>query len=277
MTQAKDQSPSNPADRPLVTFDTNIVYALRNNESDAPAIRQLLALNRAGVITVNVTLSTALEKQRPDEKLRMHEYTTWLQEQGIAIGNIFSGPRAVGFHVVGTPDTMTTFDGRLERMLNERIHSIFFSGMPFSWVEYRDREYKGLCIVGAKREALLELEAARWDQYIPPTAQAPAQRPTPILDTLEQAEREELYTLLGNLHWEWVNKKNDALGFYDHLTQAVHTTHPEYAVFVTNDGNFHKKTKLAELRKLGFRGEILRPAAAVGFILKVTGASLGEA
>lgn len=78
MEQAKDQGPQNPADRPLVTFDANIVYALRNNEPGAPPIRQLLALNRAGVITINVTLSTALEEQCPDEQLEMHEYAAWL-------------------------------------------------------------------------------------------------------------------------------------------------------------------------------------------------------
>ena len=102
------------------------------------------------------------------------------------------------------------------------------------------------------------------------------QPPTPALDTLEQAEREELRALCEQLHWEWANKKNDALGFYNHLTQAAHTTYPERSVFVTNDRNFRKKTKLAELRKLGFRGEILLPAAAVAFICKVTGAPLPE-
>src|SRR5258706_52951 len=69
MERAKDQGPQNPVDRPLVTFDTNIIYALRNNEPDALPIRQLLAFNRAGVITINVTLSTALEEQRPDEQM----------------------------------------------------------------------------------------------------------------------------------------------------------------------------------------------------------------
>lgn len=63
-----------------------------------------------------------------------------------------------------------------------------------------------------------------------------------------------------------MNKKNDALGFYNHITQAAYTTHPEYAVFVTNDGNFRKMTKLAALRQIGFRGEILPPAKAVTFL-----------
>ena len=68
MEQAEDQSSTNPADRPLVTFDSNIVILLRNNDTDAQPARRLLALSRAGVIIAATTLSTALEKQRPGQK-----------------------------------------------------------------------------------------------------------------------------------------------------------------------------------------------------------------
>lgn len=68
----------------------------------------------------------------------------------------------------------------------------------------------------------------------------------------------------------WMNAKNDALGLYNHLTQAANTNHPEHAVFVTNDCNFRKQTKLDALRKLGFQGEILLPDQAVTFLLKLT-------
>ncbi len=68
MEQAEKQNLYNPADRPLVTFDANIVIALRNNEADAQPACQLLTLNRADVIAVNVTVSTAIEEQRSDEK-----------------------------------------------------------------------------------------------------------------------------------------------------------------------------------------------------------------
>jgi hypothetical protein len=268
--QEEHRHPDNPADRPLVTFDTNIVIALRNNEADAQPARQLLTLNRAGAITLNVTLSTALEEQRPGEKLEMHEYAAWLQEQGIALSNVFTGPRTIGFHVPGTPPNTTTFDVRLETALNEHIHTILFPNIPFSWVRYRDQEYERRGIVGRKREALIELESARWDIYIPPSPLAPAQRPTPALDTVEQTEREELWAICEQLYRTWMNAKNDALGFYAHLTQAAHTTHPEWAIFVTGDGNFRKRTKLAALRKLGFLGEILRPAEAVAFLYNIT-------
>lgn len=73
MEQVEDQSPSNPASRPLVTFDNNVVISLRNNDSETEPARQLLALSHTGVITAATTLSTALEKQRPDQKLEMHE------------------------------------------------------------------------------------------------------------------------------------------------------------------------------------------------------------
>jgi hypothetical protein len=270
----QEQNTHNPADRPLVTFDTNIVISLRNNEANVHPVRQLLAFNRAGIITVNVTLSTALEEQRPDEKLEMHEYATWLQGQGIASSNIFTGPRTIGFRLPDTPPNTFTFDVGLERALNERIHQILFPNIPFTWFKYRDQECSRLGIVDMKHKALMELDAR--DLYIPYSPQAPAQMPTPALDALEQTEREEVLNLYARLCRVWMNAKNDSLGLYNHLTQAVNTTHPERAIFVTNDRNFRKQTRLAALSELGFHGEILPPAEAVAFVLKVTGASLPE-
>ncbi len=277
MKQAKDQGLQNPADRPLVTFDTNIVYALRNNEPDTQFAPQLLALYRAGVITINITISTALEEQRADEEREMHEYATWLQEQGIEIGHIFTHPRTIGFHIPGDPPNMPTVNPhQLELWLDARVHQILFPNIPFSWVEYCEQEYTRLGIVGIRRKAIDELDALRWDTYIPPSPQALAQRPTPALDTLEQAEREELHAILKRMNRTWWRAKNDALGLYNHLTLAAYTTYPEWAVFETSDRNFRKRTKLLALRQLGLRGEILPPAEAVAFICKVTGASLEE-
>jgi hypothetical protein len=61
-----------------------------------------------------------------------------------------------------------------------------------------------------------------------------------------------------------------------HITNAIHTTHPERAVFVTNDGNFFKQTKVAALRELNLPGRILRPADAVAFLCSVTDVSLTD-
>src|SRR2546428_381703 len=80
MEQAKDQGPQNPADRPLVTFDANIVYALRNNESDILPVRQLLTLNRAGVITIN-----AAQHEKLRALLKRWE-RTWRNAKNDALG-----------------------------------------------------------------------------------------------------------------------------------------------------------------------------------------------
>ncbi len=245
---------------------------LRNNDSEAQPARQLLALSRARMIPAATTLRTALEKQGPDQLLKMHEYAVWLQEQGVIPGCIFNSSRSVGFHVPSTP-TNTIFGIQLEIAFNARDEHILFRSFPFDWYEYRDREYKRLGIIGTRREALCWLESLRCGPYIPPFPLVPARRPTPILDTLDETEQDELWAICEDLFRKWMNKKNDALGLCAHITQAFHTTHPQQAVFVTSDGNFHKENKLAALRNLGFPGEILRPAGAVTFICKVTGAS----
>src|SRR5258708_29911415 len=210
--QVEKRHESNPADRPLVTLDNNIVITIRNNDPNDPAMqqaRQLLALNRADVITLNVTLSTALEQQRPGEKLTMQEYAAWLQKQGIAPEHIFTTTRPFGFRIPGTPPNTITFDSWRERALNERIHQILFPEVPFLWVEYRNQECARQNIVDIKQEALIELDAR--DFYIPYSPQAPAQLPTPALDALGPVEREEVGTLRKRLQRRWMNTKNDAL------------------------------------------------------------------
>ncbi|WP_201372660.1 hypothetical protein [Ktedonobacter robiniae] len=275
--QVEKQRGGNPAERPLVTLDNNVVVAYRNNDPNDALVqlaRQLRALNRAGVITLNVTLSTALEEQRPDAELTMHEYATWLQEQGIDRCNIFTSSRTIGFRVPSTDPNTITFDFQLERALNERIHRILFPKTPFSWFEYRNQECTRQNIVGIKRDALIELDAR--DFYFQSSPQAPEQMLTPALDALEQTEREEMHMLLKRLRRRWMNAKNDALGLYGHITNAVHTIYPDRAVFVTNDNNFFKQTKVAGLRELNIPGRILRPADAVVFLCSITGVSLAD-
>ena len=58
----------------ISTSQSIIVITMRNNDpsdSSAQPVRQLLALNCAGIIALNVTLSTALERQRPDTELEI--------------------------------------------------------------------------------------------------------------------------------------------------------------------------------------------------------------
>ena len=270
--QEEYRSQDNLVDRPLVTFDANIVIALRNDEANAQPARHLLALNHAGVVTVNVTLSTALEEQRPDEEQEMHEYAAWLQEQGIAPGNIFTYPLTIGFQLPGDLPGTTTFSPLLENDFNRRIHTILFPNIPFSWVEYYDQQLMLLDIQDTRQKALIELN--RQNMYLPIfSPQAPAQLPTPVFDSLEQAEQEEVRRLYKQLHQRWMNAKNDALGLYNHLSQAAHTTYPEQAVFVTNDRNFLKQTRTDALRKLHFPGKILRPTEAIAFLHTLTKSS----
>ncbi len=172
------------------------------------------------------------------------------------------------------PPNTIYFDHELELGLYERVHQILFPNIPSWWYDYRDQECTRLDIVGTRRKALAELDALSLGRYIPPTPQAPQRQPTPALDTLEQTEQEALRATLNRLIKTWMNAKNDSMGLYNHLTRAVNTTYPERAVFVTSDHNFRKLTKLSALRQLGFRGEILPPAEAVAFILKITGTSL---
>jgi hypothetical protein len=275
MEKVEDNLFRNPADRPWVTFDNNILIAMRKNEPAALPAYQLLALNRAGVITVNVTLSSALEEQRPNEELKMHEYAAWLQEQGIDHANIFTHPRTIGFHVPDTTPDTVTFSIDLELDLNMRIHQILFPNIPFFWFEYLAQEAARHGMAATKQKALMELDAS-FRMYIPPSPHAPMKRPTPTFDMLEQTEQEELRDLRKQLLRKWRNAKNDALGLYNHLTQAVNTTYPEQAVFVTNDRNFRTQTRLAALRACHFRGEILPPEKAITFLLRVTGTTLPQ-
>lgn len=251
-----------PARQPLVTFDNNVLIALRRNEPSAPAVRELLALNERGLINVNITSSTAMEAQRADDRLEWQEHIAWLQSLGITQNNIFTSSRSVGFATPGEPNTVT-FAPFLEVELVERIHTILFPRMPFMWRDYRDHETAHLN--ETQKQAVLELDDMRWGPiYIPPRA-------TPTLDALSTDERERLKGRFETLSRKWMNAKNDALGFHAHLTLAWHTPHPEHAVFVTRDHNFRKRTKLDALRAIGYRGEILPVEEALAFLLALTG------
>lgn len=254
-----DEHRVNPADLPLVTLDHNALIALRVHQPAEAAIRELLAMNAAGRIVANVTVSTGLEAQRPGEEMEWGDRVAWLESLGIAREHIFTGPRSIGFAVPSLPDTLV-FDPRLEIAFPQRIHAILFPGVPYFWQHYRRRECERRGLTDLQKRALLELD----EQRLGPTRIPP--RPTPALDALGDAEREELRQALRDMYRQWNNAKCDALGFHGHLVQAWHTTHPERAVFVTDDGNFFKKTKAPALEGLGYRGKILRPADAVAFL-----------
>lgn len=251
-----------PADLPLVTLDNNALVAVRKNEPDADAVRELLSMNRAGQIVINITVSTALENQRPGETLGWTDHIAWLETLGIARESIFTSWRTVAFSTPDAPHVMT-FGVEYELALIERVHAILFPNIPFMWRDYLEREAGRN---GVAWQAMEEYDAAEAGFYIPPTPQSPPRRPTPAYDALGAEGQARVRSVRAECQRVWRNAKNDALGFHSHLTLAWHTSHQEWAVFVSSDGNFHKQTKLAKLSALGYRGRILRPRDAVVFL-----------
>jgi len=269
-----EQVATPPVVRPLVTLDNNAILAVRNDEPDAGAVRQLLAFNRDGIITLNVTQSTALERQRADAEVQMQEQRAWFVEQGIAPENIFTSSRSIGFSTADAPD-IPTFRVDLELSATQRVHTILFPTIPFMWRDYCARELAHFAaqrhapeeLLRTFRRALDELDRTRYGTWTPPL-------PTPALDALSTLDREAVRALCERLHRKWMNAKNDALGLYAHLTTALHSPHPEHAVFVTSDKKLRTPAKLKVLRALGLPGEVLPPPQAVTYIISVTGAPL---
>ncbi len=257
----------NSADLPLVTLDNNAIVALRENEPDAPAVNELLAMNRDEQIVINITLSTALEAGPSGLRRDWQEHIAWFESLGITRSNIFTGPRTIGFINPSDPG-VTIFDPWLESQFNMRLHQILFPNVPFSWYEFRDTQCGH---AGLPLDAMAEYELAQdlLYIYIPPTPRHPQQPPTPHLDALTPEEQAKVRELYQELKSNWHNAKNDAIGLYNHLTVAAHTSHAEWSVFVSNDRNFRKATKLPKIRAMGFRGEILPPAEAVAFLRSV--------
>jgi hypothetical protein len=253
----------NPANLPLVTFDNNALLAVRHDDESAPDVRTILEMNRAGLVTVNVTAMTEMEAQREDDRLKVEDHIRWIQSLGIARANIFTRPRDVGF---STPDFRDgpMFDSSREQAFREGLFALLRPNIPSRWLVYFERECKQLSLF--RRKAAYELWRLRWglgQGWIPP-------RPTPYLDMLSMTDREELRQWVEKRHRNWMNAACDVDGLFTHISLAIYTTHPEHAVFVTSDKHFHKQTKLDALRAINFPGEILRPNEAVQFLRGVT-------
>lgn len=253
----------NPADLPLVTLDNNALIALRRDEPTAPAVHEILEMNRAGLITANVTAMTGMEAQREEDRLEWQAHIDWIESLGIARANIFTHPRSIGFSTPEFPDG-PTFDARLETALGEHIHTLLFPNIPIRWWEYLRRECERRQLTELQYRAVLELDELLYGPMrIPPL-------PTPALDALSSTEREELTRLLKSLYRRWFNAANDAEGLIIHISLAGYTTHPEWAVFVSSDRNFRKQKVLTALRAINFPGDILAPADAVEHLRNVT-------
>jgi len=245
---------------PYVTFDSNMLIAVRNNEQGtanendkktAALTRELLGFNRAGVITVSVTRTSLLELTYGG-RMSPQELTDWLMGLGIARENIDRGPRHLNQGLA----------------LNHRLQEILSPSIPFHLDEYISQECKKRGITDARLEAMNEMYLDNiYPSYIPPSADAPRNRPTPYLDALEESDKEDLFKFYKRLKKEWRRGKWDSLALYEHITNAVDTPHPEYSIFVTNDlADFIKEGKLEAIRACGFPGKILSPEDAIDFI-----------
>ncbi len=243
-------------DCPYITLDSNILIAVRNdekgtaNENEKKTValtHELLGFNRAGVITVSVTMTSLLELTYGG-RMSQQELTDWLMRLGLA----HRGTRSLnqGF------------------ALNHRLQEILSPSIPFYLNEHIIQECEKLGISGTKLEAINEIYLADVNPfYIPPSADAPRSRPTPYLDTLEESEKEELSRLYKGWYKTWRRGKWDTLALYEHITNAVSVPHPEHSVFVTNDlADFIKKGKLEAIRRCGFPGKILSLEATIEFL-----------
>jgi hypothetical protein len=251
-------------DLPYVTFDSNMLISVLNNEKGvandnekkiAALTHKLLGFNHASVITVSVTLTSLLELTYGG-RMDQQELTSWLMELGIAQENIYRGTRHLdqGF------------------ALNRRLQEILSPSIPFYLDEHIVQECQKLGIVGAKLEAMNEIYLDDVHPfYIPPSADASRNRPTPYLDALDESGKEELFELYKRLEKGWRRGKWDSLALYEHITNAVYAPHPEHSIFVTNDlADFIKEGKLEAIRGCGFSGKILNPEDAIDFIRGMT-------
>jgi len=273
----------NKYDLPLVTLDNNALLGFfkvedgtanrtSKDEEDGHAVATLFDLNRSGVIRLMVTASTMLEKQRPGEEMDIQAFDARLKALGIAADDIFAHPRPLLFATPGEPNTMT-YDFYLEYGLHQALHDILFRGrtepgaknVDFDWRAYRDRECERRSGGDIDIKAFIELDGLRWrtGNIAPP--------PTPSLDACTPQQRQEVERILTAVYDNWVNKKCDAEGLYIHASNALYTTVPQHAVFVTSDKNykrFHnvlKNTNWERLQAFGFPGHIMTPGEAVTY------------
>jgi hypothetical protein len=103
----------------------------------------LLEMNRTGLICINITMSTAMEVQRPAEHVEWSEAIVRLERLGISRDNIFTASRSIGFVLSNLPD-IAYFDPQLELQLTVRIHEILWPNIEFTWPEYRHKKTSDL-------------------------------------------------------------------------------------------------------------------------------------
>lgn len=257
-----------PHAQPVVTLDSNCLYSFRYNQQGAHEISELVRLNREGSIDLKVTVASALEARSSDlRKPPLRDWQPWLQEQGMAASSIFVHATNIAFRTTDAPDAVT-YDHWHEMRLRDAIHDILFPNDGAKWwFDYRDQACARLAITEQRIEAILELDNQRLMGNPSPSPIYPHGRPTPALDALSLSERQELETILWRIRKKWMNHMCDVEIVFIHISRALESRCPERAVLVTRDGDdILKPTKVEQIKRLGYSGQILDPTDAVTFL-----------
>ena len=261
-------STSAPYACPVVTLDSNCLFSVRYGQQGSREIGELLRLNREGAIDLKVAVASALEARSTDpQKPPLRDWQPWLQEQGMDASSIFIHAANIAFRTADAPDAFT-YDHERELALRDALHAILFphDGVR-RWFDFRDRACARKEITGQRAEAILELDTQRLMGNPSPSPIYPHGRPTPALDATSRAEREELEAILQRIHKKWLNRACDVEIVFIHISRSLERRCPERDVLVTRDvGDILKPTKVDQIKRLGYPGEILNPADAVSFL-----------
>ena len=120
----------------LVTLDHNCIVALeKDEESDADAIRQLIAFQQKGVIHLVIGWSTMFEKPPQGGKpLWFPEQERRLHSLGLGDVEQFKHPQAMWFR---NEEGFLTFEP--ERSYLRTVHELLFPKIDFGFPEYLKR------------------------------------------------------------------------------------------------------------------------------------------
>jgi hypothetical protein len=264
----------------LVTLDTNVILALANDEPAAPAVRDLIELQAQGTVKLRIDKSFALERQPHGVQRSLQDQVAYLRALGFGDAEYLAGPTSnMWFHPEGEPHA-TFWNSGLRQAVVEAIGKVIHPNIPFFPQPYLE----AMC---TKHEiAFQDMLAANWDRYtrLSPWVAAPPHQ-------LDAATVRHLRSLWEQWSQDWMNKKNDALALYNHVTWGG-------AVFVTSDNDILKRR--AQLRRLVLQvnvleegpdgyfelrphevtfcmpSEILRPFDAVAYLREKTRSNLDE-
>jgi len=240
-----------------VTLDHNSIIALEHPDEPqqrpiAEAIRELKRYHDAGYIALKITSSTMLENPRPgEEDLDVAELIGHYQKLGLGSVELFRGPHVLSFtdgkgHLCASP--------ALEQWFLRNVHMLLHPTIDFDLRAYCRRYCKEHGLDGQDAIQVATIIGSRWLPLDAFAAQAEAEH--------LQATRPDLVRHAERIRKKWHNAKSDALGLCTHASWGG-------AIFVTNDGDFHRKNH-DELERLT-NGQIVRPREAIAVVQRTIG------